>query len=113
MTTTAEVLRGDEIKEGDTIPDLRIKLHEDGDAFNLSGYTVKLRMKRSDADDLTVDNESMVVENDPRGIVTYSWSSSETAESGIYMIECVATDGTDQITFPNNTYTKLHIEDTL
>lgn len=113
MTTSVEVLRGNEIKEGDTMPSLRVKLYEDGDPFNLSGYTVDISMKRSNSDTLIVDEKTMSIENNPRGIVSYSWDSSETSESGTYVFECTAWDGMDQITFPNNTYTKLHIEDSL
>lgn len=113
MSTNAEIIRGDEIKQGDTVPSLRVKLLEDGNPFNLDGYTVTLRMKRTDADSLLVDEASMSIENAPRGIVTYDWSSSETDTSGTYLIECVVTNGSEQITFPNDTYTKLRIMESL
>lgn len=110
--TELKIIRGKNIKTGDTKPSLRIKLLEDGDPFNLTGYTVDISIKLANSDSLTVDS-STTVEAETRGIVTYSWSSGETDTAGTYKIELVASDGSDEITFPNDGTGKLYIEDRL
>lgn len=110
MTTTVEVLRGGHIKNGDTLPPFRAKLLEAGDPFNLEGYDVTMKMSLAESDSLTVDS-SATVEQEERGIVTYSWTSSETSESGTYEIQFIADDGSGNvISFPNSGFATLYIE---
>lgn len=110
--TDVTILRGDTLKSGDTKPTLRLKLIEDGEAFNLSGYSVQILVKRSDADSLLVDAEA-TVEAETRGIVTYSWNSGETDTAGAYEVELVASDKTDEITFPNRGTETVYVEERL
>lgn len=110
--TDTEIIRGKTLKVGDTKPSLRIKLLEDGDPFNLDGYTVTILAKLPQGDSLTVD-ELATIESTSRGIVTYDWSNGETDTSGTYELEIVANDGTDEITFPNQGTATLYIEDRL
>lgn len=114
MTTNVEIIRGGRVKSGDTIPSLRVKLTEGGQPFNLSDYSVLIKMKRTDEDTLTVD-ESAVIEKADRGIVTYDWDVGETDNAGTYMLEFVANNDNsgESITFPNNQYETLYIEERL
>ncbi len=111
--TDVEILRGGRIKAGDTHPDLRVKLMEDEYPFNLTGYTVDVKLKRTDADTATVD-ASATIDVANRGIVTYSWQTGDTDNSGTYLLEFVADDGAGEtVTFPNLNYAKVYIEDRL
>lgn len=110
MSTNAEILRPEHIKVGDTLPNLRVKLLDGGDPFNLSGYTVTIRMKKAEADSASIDSTASIVD-ESRGIVTYDWSSGDTDTSGTYIMEFIADDGTDTMTFPNSGYTTMHIEE--
>lgn len=107
-----EVLRGEHMKKNSTLPTLRVKLLENGDPFNLNGYSIDMKMKRTDADSLKIDT-SAAVDNANRGIVTYDWSSSDTDTTGTFLVEFVADDGTDTVTFPNNGFGRLYIEEGL
>lgn len=113
--TDVEFIRGQHIKSGDTLPELRLKLLERGDAFNLSGYDVSLKLKQANSDMVSVDTTA-TVEDSSRGIVSYEWESAEqTAETGTYLLECVATDASsdEELTFPNSGYVNLYIEERL
>lgn len=113
MSTSINILRGQTMKAGDTLPNLRVKLVEEGDAFNLVDYSVSMRMKRAQGDSLTVDGPA-TIEKQNRGIVAYSWSSSETETAGTYEIEFVAEDNSGNvITFPNIGTEKLYIQEEL
>lgn len=113
MTTSVDVLRGEHIKNGDTLPAYRAKLLEDDDAFNLSNYDVQIRVKLAEGDTLTVDAAATIEQAD-RGIVTYSWSSGETDDAGTYEVQFVADDGSGNvISFPNSGFARLYIEEGL
>jgi hypothetical protein len=112
MTTDVEILRGNHIKSGDTLPSFRVKLLEDGDAFNLSNYDVTMKIRLAEGGDLKVD-DSASIEQEDRGIVTYDWSSSQTDTAGTYDVEFVANDGGDTISFPNSGFARLYIEEGL
>lgn len=113
MSTSISILRGRTMKAGDTLPNLRLKLTEGGDAFNLVDYSVSMRMKRAQGDSLTVDGAA-TIEKQNRGIVTYDWSSPETDTAGTYEIEIVAEDNSGNvITFPNSGTEKLYIQEEL
>ena len=113
MTTTVEVLRGNHIKDGDTMPSFRAKLLEEGDAFNLVGYDVTMKMSLAESDSLIVDSAA-TIEQEDRGIVTYDWTSGETSESGTYEIQFIANDGSGNIiSFPNRGFVRFYIEEGL
>jgi uncharacterized protein YfaS (alpha-2-macroglobulin family) len=113
MSTSAEIIRGETIKSGDTLPELRVQLTEKGNAFNLDSYSVEMKMKRAGDDSLAVD-ASVSVEQPNRGIVTYSWSTGDTDTAGTYELEFTADDGSGStLTFPNSGTEKLYIEEEL
>jgi len=116
--TELVILRGGHMKEGDTSPDLRVQCMEADSSFNLSDYEVTLHLRKAEADsravDTVVSTPAKEDENQrPRGIVSYSWSASDTKEAGSYICEMVAehTSTTEQITFPNSGYTTVYIEE--
>lgn len=111
--TDVNIIRGDTMKAGDTLPALRVKLLDDGDPFNLTNYDVDIRVRRSDGDGTVVDTDATIdIAN--RGIVEYSWSPGETDEPGTYLVEFVADDGSGStMTFPNLAYAKVYIEERL
>lgn len=110
--TSIQILRGDTIKAGDTKPVFRLKLMEDGTPFNLTGYDVTIAIRHANDDTVIVDGAA-TVEDETRGIVTYSWSSGETDTAGTYEFEIVADDGVDEITFPNRGTETVHIQERL
>jgi hypothetical protein len=113
MSTDIDILRGEHMKQGDTMPALRAMLVEDDNEFNLSEYTVTMKMKLANADSLTVD-DSVTIEQPDRGIVTYDWNSGDTEMNGTYNIEFVAehNDG-NKLSFPNNGFGRVYIEEGL
>lgn len=110
--TSVEFIKAQYMKAGDTLPNVRAKLYRDGDPFNLDGYTVDMKMKKAEADSLTVDTQ-IAVDDSSRGIVEYDWSNSDTDTVGTYEVEFVADDGTDTMTFPNSGYANIYIQDGL
>lgn len=113
MSTSVDVLRGSHMKAGDTMPALRVMLTEDGNEFNLTDYSVSMKMKIADGDTLTVDKE-ITVEQPERGIVVYEWNDGDTEMSGTYNIEFVATSSNGEtLSFPNNGFGRVYIEEGL
>lgn len=108
--TKVVFLRGQRIKNGDTLPNLRVQLIEAGDPINLSHFSVSMKMQRTDGDSLVVD-DAATISDESRGIVEYSWSSGETDKPGTYLLEFVADDGSGAtISFPNDKFSRLYIE---
>lgn len=111
--TRVEILNGETIKSGDDYPALRAKLYDREDPFNLTGYDVTVTIRRTDSDSPVVSSQTATVESATRGIVEYDWNSSETSDSGTYLVEFVADDGNNIVSFPNDTYARIYIEDRL
>jgi hypothetical protein len=113
MSTQLQILRGEHMKEGDTIPSLRLQLFEQDNQFNLTDYTVSLKISHTNEEEPVVDTNATITQPS-RGIVSYSWNAGETDNSGTYLVEVVATSSDGSvITFPNSSYAKLYIEDRL
>ena len=113
--TDINIIRGQHIKSGDTLPTLRLQLLEAGDAYNLDEYTVDLTIREVNSDMTIVDTDA-TIEDSSRGIVSYSWDSAEqTSDEGTYLFECTATDTESDktLTFPNDGYANLYIEERL
>jgi hypothetical protein len=113
MSTSVEIIRGETMKSGDTLPELRVQLIEEGNAFTLDSYSVEMKMKRAGDDSLVVDS-SAAIEQPNRGIVTYDWSVGDTETAGTYELEFTADDGSGStLTFPNSGTEKIYIEEEL
>lgn len=107
--THVEVIQGKKLKKGDTDPDLIVRLFEDeNDTKDLTGFTPTLRLRNTATDTIKVNAEATV--SDARnGVVSYSWASSDTDEAGLYEGEISITDGTETITFPNDSMFNLQV----
>jgi hypothetical protein len=111
--TEATIIRGQHIKSGDVNPNLRLQLEELGTPFNLDGYTVSISIQKVNTDTTDI-SDTLTIESASRGIVVYEWKNADTDETGTYIFECVATDSNgDTITFPNEGYQQLYIEEKL
>jgi hypothetical protein len=110
--TDVNILNGGELKEGDTYPELRAQLMDGEDPYNLTDYSVDITIRRTDADENVV-SDSVDTKISNRGIVEYEWGPTDTEESGTYYLEFVAEDGTDVVSFPNDGYARIYIEDKL
>lgn len=114
--TDIEILRGGNVKVGDTLPKLRLKLLEDSKPFNLTDYSLTIKLQRSDADQNKIDtSNNLTIENELRGIVSYKWQEGDTDTTGTYMLEIVAEHDTNgnEISFPNEEYATAFIEERL
>jgi len=98
--TDVELFTGHILKEGDTDPDLTMKLIEDGVAKNLSDYTPTIRIRDTKTGDIIVSSDASII-NEQAGTISYSWSADETSSAGIYEGEVTIDDGSSVITFPN------------
>jgi hypothetical protein len=104
------------IKRGDTGPTLEVTLKDAaGNAVDITGNLgVQFQMKERQHKDndqvaLKVDAAATVVDA-ANGIVSYSWSSSDTDEIGEYVAEWVvtATNGSER-TFPTPGFTTVRV----
>lgn len=109
--TSVETFQGDQLKKGDTEPSLRLRLYEDGEPKNISGYTAEIRIRKTTGDPIIVDTQATV--RDARaGVVEHTWTSTETEEAGLYEGEVTIDDGAGSIlTFPNDSMFNIHIMD--
>ena len=115
--TEVYIIEGEELKSGDTEPDLVVKLRKDNaNVFDLSGTpTVSFYMKEVDEDTLAVDddtNGNVSIEDASTGKVSYSWQSGDTDIAGTYFFEFAVDDGETR-TFPNNGYGEIRIQEAL
>lgn len=100
------------IKQNDTRPNIAATLIDgDGSVASLDGSTVVFKMRKVGETSTTV-NSSAVVTNASGGVVTYTWSASDTATVGSYQGEFEVTySGGGVQTFPNNDYIPIEIID--
>lgn len=112
--TGVNILQGGSLKVDDTTPPFRAQcLDTNGNPFNLTGYDVQFKMRRSDSDSNDVD-ASATVEQADRGIIEYEWQSSDTDTAGMFKVELVADDNSGNVvTFPNFGYENVYIEEGL
>lgn len=114
--TSLEMLAGGVIKVGDKEPDLRVKLLDEfGYPVNLENASVDMKMKRSDSDTLKIDSSAVIDQNtSDRGIVTYSWKSTDTDTPGTFLIEFIVTfQSGEKETFPADHFGRVYIDEGL
>jgi len=112
--TEVNIIQGDVLKVDDTGPELRVQLiNENGDPENITGFTQTLNVKKSDDDTNAVDAGTMTIHDAELGIVEYDWQSGDTSETGVYEAEVKSTDGTDTLSYPNDTFFRVHITEDL
>lgn len=110
--TSVEILSGDEIKQNDCQPDLRLRLiNEDGEPMDLTGFQAEMRVRSTVSGDKIVDEPIGLIDA-RNGIVEYDWNTGDTSEAGIYEGEVTAFDsGGCIITFPNRGYFNIKVNE--
>lgn len=91
------------VKRGDTAPPILVVLTDARDTpVDLTGATVRFKMRLASGGTLKVDAEATVLDA-ARGAVRYAWASADTDTAGDYVAEFQATfgDGTVE-SFPNS-----------
>lgn len=102
------------IKSGSTEPALVVGLLDNGEPLNLTGATVRIRMRSVLGGPLVVDSPAAVLAPATDGVVSYQWTAGDTDEVGDYEVEFEVTfsGGAEQV-FPNDGYVNVSIEPSL
>lgn len=101
------------IKENDTTPALKVALRDARNRVRpLTGATVVFHMRLASDLVVKITGGSVGVQDASLGIVSYTFSASDTDTAGIYEAEFQVTysDGTIE-TFPNDDYIKVIVVD--
>lgn len=102
------------IKSGATSPDLLVTLLDGTAPQDLTGATVRMRMRPVHGGDLTLDAPATVVSPATSGVVSYTWVDDDTAVPGEYEVEWVVTfSGGAEQSFPGSGYTTVIVEPSL
>jgi hypothetical protein len=102
------------IRQGDTTPTFtEVLTDQNGNQLNLTGATCTFVMREMYSA-APVVNAAMTITNPTYGIVTYNWSSTDTATAGLYMGEIhVVLSGGGTFTYPNDGYLTIAVEENL
>lgn len=102
------------IKSGNTAPALVSTLYDGDTPLNLTGATVRMKMRRVAGGPLTIDSPATIVGDPTLGTVSYQWVIADTSEVGDFEVEWEVTYvGGAKQTFPTEGYTTVNIEPTL
>lgn len=101
------------IKSGSTAPALTVTLYDGASPLNLTGATVRMRMRRVSGGTLAIDAAASVLDAE-NGIVSYQWVPADTDEAGDFEVEWEVTfsGGAEQV-FPTEGYTLVTVEPSL
>ena len=93
------------LKRGDTRPPVKVQLFSDsGGTVNLTGCTVRFKMRKPDQSTLKVNAAATIVDA-TSGIVQYSCTTIDTDTAGLFQAEFEVTYPDDGIeTHPDNGY---------
>lgn len=102
------------LKSNDTVP-IRVQLTRDSGPVDLSTADVKFHMEDPASDEVVVDADA-TIDDAANGEVSYHWTSEDTADAGIHIVEWEVTFNpgtTDEYieTFPRDDYMRLNIVD--
>lgn len=116
--TKLNIIDGDELKTGDTEPNLQVELLKRNLApQNLTGYDVMFRMREANGSGLVVDddtNGNVSITSQDLGKVEYDWQPTDTTTAATYECEFEIDDGSSSvITFPNQGFFTVQIEEGL
>lgn len=102
------------IKSGSTTPALTVTLMDGVVPANLTGATVRMRMRDSRGGDLVIDALATISGDPTTGSVSYQWEPTDTDTVGSFIVEWEVTyaNGTSQ-TFPTEGYTTVEVEESL
>lgn len=97
------------LKRGDTLPQIKSTLRNpDKSLMNLTGATVRFRMRARGAGSAKVDAVATVVDA-ANGVVAYAWSPADTDTEGLYDAEWPVTKSGAVETVPNNGFLRVLI----
>lgn len=115
--TRVKVIDGDELKTGDTEPNLSVELVKNNgvsQVLSTADDTVHFRMREAGGDELIVDDDTsgnVEIAEEDQGRVVYSWQSGDTGTPATYECEVEVNFGTGgTITFPNSGFFNVLIE---
>lgn len=117
--TRVNIQSGDNLKTGDTEPDLVVTLYKDnGNPIDLSTGTPTVEFALAEANEstLVVDDDTsgnVTISDASNGEVTYSWQSGDTDTKGTYEGEFRVVDASGTTSFPNRGTFNVHIEEGL
>lgn len=99
------------IKETDLNPVIRTILTDpDGNAVDLTGRTVKFKMKRLGASTPLID-QSATLESPADGDVSYTFTGTQSGAAGVYAAHWIVDENlSTQETHPNYDYDTVYIE---
>lgn len=97
------------IKRGDTGPSITAVLSDPSGAVDLTGASVKFKLRLADTGALVVNADATIV-TPVQGSVAYGWESGDTAVAGEYLAEWEVTfQNGEIITFPNDGYLRIKV----
>lgn len=106
--TDANILDGDILKAGDTQPNLRIQLLQDGETRDLENWVPRVRVRNTQTDEVVVSSSANIADA-KNGIIEYNWTSGDTSEAALYEAEVTIEKSGEAITFPNDGYVDITI----
>jgi len=100
------------IKQGDTVPALRVSLLNGTDnAISLDGASVRFHMRAIGSLSILIDSSVSVIDAGS-GVIQYDWVAGDTSLIGSYQAEFQVTYADGKIeTFPNSEYISVEIID--
>jgi hypothetical protein len=102
------------IKSGSTAPFLVATLYDGDNPLNLTGATVRMRMRERSGGPLVVDSPAVIVGSPLDGVVSYEWQASDTDDVGEFEVEWQVTYLNGEVqTFPTEGYTTVTVTPSL
>jgi len=107
---SVNVIAGDRLKKGDTLPAFQCRLLDNGAGYDLTDKQPMLHMKGRDADSKRLDGAEMNVLDENNGEVEYQWESTDTSKAGTFDLEVVVVskNGKER-TFPLKDFISVQI----
>lgn len=102
------------IKSGSTGPPIVVTLLDGSNPVNLTGATVRMRMRAVSGGPLVIDSPATIVGSPLEGTVSYQWQEADVDTVGNFEVEWEVTylGGGEQV-FPTEGYTTVTIEPSL
>lgn len=122
--TTVDIIDGDELKSGDTEPDLTVQLRKtNGVPYTLDSHEVRVLIKEVDGDELIVDDDTdgdVTIDDEDNGLISYSWQSGDTDTVATYIgeVKVEELDESDEttgqiISFPSSGNFEIRVQESL
>lgn len=104
------------LKKGDQKPEVEVQLLQaDGNGgrepVDLQGGDVKFYVAFPDGGELLIDGEDVTITDAVNGKVRYQWTSGDVDRSGVFKGEFVVTFSDGDLTFPNDGFLPVTINE--